>query len=66
VGGHAVRPPEHELWDLRDPAGREIASDFPEHRGWLLERGAVGRLHAVVERLLADPGDTIRGRLAVS
>ena len=47
---------ERELWDLRDAAAREIAPDAPERRGWLLERGAVGRLHAAVEQLLADPG----------
>jgi hypothetical protein len=47
---------ERELWDMRDAAGREIAPDAPERRDWLLERGAVGRLHAAVEQLLADPG----------
>ena len=47
---------ERELWDLRDAAGREIAPDAPERRGWLLERGAVGRLQVAVEQLLADPG----------
>ena len=47
---------ERELWDLRDAAGREIGPDAPEHRAWLLERGAVGRLRSPVERLLADPG----------
>ena len=47
---------ERELWDLRDAAGREITSDAPERRGWLLERGAVGRLQAAVKQLLADPG----------
>jgi hypothetical protein len=52
AGGHAVRHLERELWDLRDAAGREIAPDAPERRGWLLERGAVGRLHAAVEQLL--------------
>jgi len=47
---------ERELWDLRDATGKEIGPDAPERRGWLLERGAVGRLQASVERLLADPG----------
>jgi len=47
---------ERELWDLRDATGNEIGPDAPERRGWLLERGAVGRLQASVERLLADPG----------
>jgi putative restriction endonuclease len=47
---------ERELWDLRDAAGKEIAPDAPERRAWLLERGAIGRLQAPVERLLADPG----------
>ena len=47
---------ERELWDLRDATGREIGPDAPERRGWLLERGAVGRLRSPVERLLADPG----------
>jgi putative restriction endonuclease len=47
---------ERELWDLRDATGREIGPDAPERRAWLLERGAVGRLRAPVERLLADPG----------
>jgi putative restriction endonuclease len=46
---------ERELWDLRDAAGNEIASDAPERRAWLLERGAVGRLRPPVERLLAHP-----------
>ena len=46
---------ERELWDLRDAAGREIGPEAPERRGWLLERGAVGRLRAPVERLLAEP-----------
>jgi putative restriction endonuclease len=47
---------ERELWDLRDASGNEITLDAPERRAWLLERGAVGRLQAPVERLLADPG----------
>jgi putative restriction endonuclease len=47
---------ERELWDLRDAAGRQIAPDAPERRGWLLEQRAVGRLHAAVEQFLADPG----------
>jgi putative restriction endonuclease len=47
---------ERDLWDLRDAAGREIAPDAPERHGWLLERGAVGRLQPAVEQLLADPG----------
>ena len=46
---------ERDLWDLRDAAGQEIAPDAPERRAWLLDRGAVGRLRAPVERLLADP-----------
>jgi putative restriction endonuclease len=46
---------ERDLWDLRDAAGQEIAPDAPERRAWLLDRGAVGRLLAPVERLLADP-----------
>jgi putative restriction endonuclease len=46
---------ERELWDLRDATGQEIASDAPERRAWLLDRGATGRLRAPVERLLADP-----------
>jgi putative restriction endonuclease len=47
---------ERELWDLRDAAGKEIGPAAPERRAWLLERGAVGRLRAPVERLLSDPG----------
>jgi putative restriction endonuclease len=47
---------ERELWDLRDATGKEIGPDAPERRAWLLERGAVGRMRAPVERLLADPG----------
>ena len=47
---------ERELWDLRDATGKEIAPDAPERRAWLLERGAIGRLQAPVERLLTDPG----------
>jgi putative restriction endonuclease len=47
---------ERELWDLRDATGSVIGPDAPERRGWLLERGAVGRLHTPVERLLAEPG----------
>src|SRR5450755_3016479 len=47
---------ERELWDLRDGLGREIGPDAPERRGWLLDRGAVGRLRPEVERLLADDG----------
>ena len=47
---------ERELWELRDATGKEIAPDAPERRAWLLERGAIGRLQAPVERLLADPG----------
>jgi putative restriction endonuclease len=46
---------ERELWDLRDTTGNEIGPDAPERRGFLLERGAVGRLRTPVERLLADP-----------
>jgi putative restriction endonuclease len=46
---------ERELWDLRDPTGKEIGPDAPERRAWLLDHGAVGRLRAPVERLLADP-----------
>jgi len=46
---------ERELWDLRDAAGQEIVPDAPERRTWLLDRGAVGRLRAPVEHLLADP-----------
>lgn len=46
---------ERELWDLRDAAGQAIRPDAPERRAWLLERGAVGRLQAPVERLLAEP-----------
>ena len=46
---------ERDLWDLRDAAGQEIAPDAPERRTWLLDRGAVGRLRAPVEHLLADP-----------
>jgi putative restriction endonuclease len=45
---------ERELWDLRDTTGNEIGPDAPERRGFLLERGAVGRLRTPVERLLAD------------
>jgi putative restriction endonuclease len=33
---------ERELWDLRDAAGRQIAPDAPERRGWLLGQRAVG------------------------
>ena len=46
---------ERDLWDLRDATGQEIGPDAPERRAWLLDRGAVGRLRAPVERLLADP-----------
>jgi putative restriction endonuclease len=46
---------ERELWDLQDATGKEIAQDAPERRAWLLDRGAVGRLRAPVERLLAEP-----------
>ncbi len=46
---------ERDLWDLRDAVGQEIGPDAPERRAWLLDRGAVGRLRAPVERLLADP-----------
>jgi putative restriction endonuclease len=46
---------ERELWDLRDVTGKEIAPDAPERRAWLLDRGAVGRLCAPVERLLTEP-----------
>ena len=46
---------ERRLWDLRDATGKEIAPDAPARRAWLLDRGAVGRLRAPVERLLADP-----------
>jgi putative restriction endonuclease len=47
---------ERELWDLRGATGNEIGPDAPERRSFLLEQGAVGRLRAPVERLLADPG----------
>ena len=46
---------ERDLWDLR-ATGKEIAPDAPERRAWLLERGAIGRLQAPVERLLTHPG----------
>jgi putative restriction endonuclease len=46
---------ERELWDLRDASGRPIGPDVPESRGWLLERGAAGRLRSPVDQLLADP-----------
>jgi putative restriction endonuclease len=46
---------ERELWDLQDATGKEIGPDAPERRAWLPEQGAVGRLRAPVERLLADP-----------
>jgi putative restriction endonuclease len=46
---------ERDLWDLRDATGREIGPDAPERRAWLLDHGAVGRLRAPVERLLAHP-----------
>ena len=52
----AAMPFVHLERDLRDATGNEIGPDAPERRGWLLERGAVGRLQASVERLLADPG----------
>lgn len=52
----AAMPFVHLERDLRDATGNEIGPDAPERRGWLLERGAVGRLHVSVERLLADPG----------
>ncbi len=47
---------ERDLWDLRDAAGQEIGPDAPERRAWLLDRGAIGRLQAPVQRLFADPG----------
>jgi putative restriction endonuclease len=46
---------ERELWDLCDASGRAIPPDAPERRGWLLDRGATGRLQPQVESLLADP-----------
>ena len=46
---------ERDLWDLRDATGQEIGPDAPERRAWLLDRGAVGRMRAPVERLLTDP-----------
>jgi putative restriction endonuclease len=46
---------ERDLWDLRDAAGQEIGPDATERRAWLLDRGALGRLRAPVEHLLADP-----------
>jgi putative restriction endonuclease len=46
---------ERDLWDLRDAAGQEIGPHAPERRAWLLDRGAVGRLRAPAEHLLADP-----------
>src|SRR5262249_7524437 len=47
---------ERELWDLRDALGSKIGADVPERRAWLLERGAIGRLHPEVELLLGDSG----------
>ncbi|MFP8939834.1 phosphorothioated DNA-binding restriction endonuclease [Streptomyces fenghuangensis] len=47
---------ERALWDLRDADGRLIPPSAPERGSWLRARGATGRLHAPVERLLADPG----------
>jgi putative restriction endonuclease len=47
---------ERELWNLRDGLGHEIASEAPERRGWLSDKGAVGQLRPEVERLLADEG----------
>jgi putative restriction endonuclease len=49
---------ERELWDLRDAAGQEVGPDAPERRTWLLDRRAVGRLRAPVERLPSDPATT--------
>ena len=46
---------ERELWDLRDQRGSELSPDVPERRSWLIDHGAVGRLRAEVEQLLADP-----------
>jgi hypothetical protein len=46
---------EGDLWDLRDATEKEIAPDAPEPRAWLLDRGAVGRLRAPVERILRVP-----------
>jgi putative restriction endonuclease len=43
------------LWDLRDATGQEIGPDAPERRAWLLDCGAVNRLRAPVECLLANP-----------
>ncbi len=51
-----------QWWDLRDAAGREIAPDAPERRGWLLERGAAGRLHACRGTAPGRSGDAGRVR----
>nr|WP_245793540.1 HNH endonuclease [Streptomyces pini] len=47
---------ERTLWDPRDADGRPIPASAHERGSWLRARGATGRLHATVERLLADPG----------
>jgi len=54
---------ERDLWDMRDAAGQEIGPNAPERRVWLLDRGAVGRLRAPVERLLTDPKTLAAARL---
>ncbi|MGP3949591.1 phosphorothioated DNA-binding restriction endonuclease [Streptomyces sp. 7N604] len=46
---------EREVWDLRDRHGNVIDQDAPERGSWLRSRGAHGRLHIQVEKLLADP-----------
>ncbi|MGP3927868.1 phosphorothioated DNA-binding restriction endonuclease [Streptomyces sp. 8N616] len=46
---------ERDVWDLRDRHGNVIDQDAPERGSWLRSRGAHGRLHTHVEKLLADP-----------
>jgi hypothetical protein len=45
---------ERGLGDLRDAAGQEIGLDVSERRARLPDRGAVGRLRASLEHLLAE------------
>jgi hypothetical protein len=38
------------------PGIKKIAPDVAERRGWLLERGAVGRMRTPVKQLMGAPG----------
>lgn len=47
---------ERDLWELRGRDGSVIGPDVPARGGWLRARGAHGRLHPRIEKVLADPG----------